>query len=73
MTREEWLEVVKTVVAIVYGVLGVLSVFGPLAQYREWFVLLSSIVAVFAAALGIQLTKPTEQIADIKARKASGK
>jgi hypothetical protein len=66
---EVW-EVVKTLIAIVYGVLGVLAVFGPLAEYREWLVLAASIVAIIASALGVTLTKPAEQISDIKERKA---
>ena len=71
MTRDELWELVKTVVVILYGVLGVLSVFGPLAEYREYFLLAGSILAVIAGALGVTLTRPTQQAASIKARKAA--
>lgn len=70
MTREEVWELVKTLVVIAYGVLGVLAVFGPLAEYREWFVLAASILAVVAGALGVTLTKPAQQVSNIKARRS---
>lgn len=73
VNKAEWWEVIKTGVAIAYVILGALAVFGPLAPYREWVLLASTILAGVASALGITLTKPTEQIANIKARKAAAK
>ena len=69
MTKDEAFQLLKTVLVIVYGILGVLAVFGPLAQYREWLLLAASIVSIVAAAIGVQLQRPTEQISAIKARK----
>ncbi len=72
MTKAEWWEVVKTVVAILYGVLLLLAAFGPLAQYKEWLTLVAGIVAIIASAIGVQLTRPTQQAMAIKERKAGG-
>jgi hypothetical protein len=72
MTKAELWEVIKTCVVIVYGVLLLLSTFGPLQQYWQWFGLGAGIVAIVAAALGVQLTRPTVQVSDIKERKAGG-
>lgn len=70
MTQADWWNILKTAVVIVYGVLGVLSVFGPLAQYRDWFILIGSIVAVFAGAIGVTLTRPTQQVKSIREHRA---
>jgi hypothetical protein len=70
MNKAELWELVKTLVVIVYGVLLLLAAFGPLAQYAEWLGLAAGIVAIVASAIGVTLTRPTVQIADIKARKA---
>lgn len=72
MTKSEWWDVIKTGMVILYGILGLLSVFGPLAQYSEYLVLAASIVSIIGAALGVTLTKPAVQMATIKERKASG-
>jgi hypothetical protein len=72
MTKAEWWEVIKTGVVIVYGVLLLLAAFGPLAQYQQWLGLAAGVVAIIASAIGVQLTRPTVQIADIKERKAGG-
>jgi len=70
VTRSELWDVVKTIVVIVYGILVLLSTFGPLQQYWQWFGLAAGIVAIIAGSLGATLTRPTEQITSIKARKA---
>lgn len=72
MTKSEWWDVIKTGMVILYGILGLLSVFGPLAQYSEYLVLAASVVSIIGAALGVTLTKPAVQMATIKERKASG-
>lgn len=72
MTKSEWWDVIKTGMVILYGILGLLSVFGPLAQYSEYLVLAASVVSIIGAALGVTLTKPATQMATIKERKASG-
>jgi hypothetical protein len=70
MNKAELWELVKTLVVIVYGVLLLLAAFGPLAAYAEWLGLAAGIVAIVASAIGVTLTRPTVQIAEIKERKA---
>ena len=70
MTKDELWNLTKTVLVIVYGILGLLAAFGPLAQYREYLLLAAGIVSIIAGTLGAQLTKPTEQIHAIKVRKS---
>lgn len=56
MTKDELFQAFKIGVVIVYGILGLLSAFGPLAQYREWFVLIAGVVSVIAGAVfGVNL------------------
>ena len=70
MTTEQKREAVKTALVIAFGILMLLSAFGPLAQYREWFLLAAGCVSIVAGAVfGITLQAPTEQVRNIKATK----
>lgn len=73
MTKSDWWNVLKTLIVIAWGVLGLLAAFGPLAQYREWLLLAAGIVSVVAGVVGVQLQRPTTQVADIKAHRSSVK
>lgn len=73
MTREDWFNVIKTGVAVLFVVLSALAAFGPLAQYRDVIMLGLTILTGVAAVFGIQLVKPTEQVRDIKAHRADAK
>ncbi len=70
MTTEQKREAVKTALVIAFGVLMLLSAFGPLAQYREWFLLAAGCVSIVAGAVfGVTLQAPTEQYRNVQASK----
>ena len=70
MTAEQKREALKTVLVILFGVLSLLSVFGPLSAYREWFLLAAGCVSIIAGAVfGVTLTPPAQQARNIKASK----
>jgi len=72
MTSDEIRNAVKTGIVVVFGVLMLLSVFGPLAQYREWLLLAAGIVSIIGSTMfGIKLETPIAQVKSIQARKAS--
>jgi len=71
MSPDEIRNAIKTGTVVVFGVLMLLSAFGPLAQYREWFLLAAGVVSIVASAVfGVELKKPTEQARMISARRA---
>lgn len=72
MTSDEIRNAIKTGVVVVFGVLMLLSAFGPLAQYREWLLLAAGIVSVIGATVfGVELKTPAAQVKSIQARKAA--
>ncbi len=71
MTSEQKREAAKTVLVIAFGVLMLLSAFGPLAQYREWVLMVAGIVSIIASAVfGINLQSPTTQARNIQASRS---
>lgn len=72
MTPEQWREIVKTALVVVFGVLMLLSVFGPLAAYREWLLLAAGVISIIASTVfGVTLKTPVQQAQAIKASRAS--
>lgn len=70
MTTEQKREAVKTALVVVFGVLMLLSAFGPLAQYREWFLLAAGCVSIVAGAVfGVTLQAPADQLRNVRAAK----
>ena len=67
MNKAELLQAFKIGVVVVYGILGLLAAFGPLAQYRDWLLLVAGVVSIIASAVfGVNLK------GDITERKADG-
>ena len=70
MTTEQKREAIKTALVVVFGVLMLLSAFGPLAQYREWFLLAAGCVSIVAGAVfGVTLKSPADQLRDVRSSK----
>lgn len=68
MTPEQKREAIKTGLVIVFGVLMLLSAFGPLAQYKDWLLMAAGVVSIIASAVfGIELKTPAAQVRNVKA------
>lgn len=70
MTQDQKRDAIKTALVVLFGVLMLLSAFGPLAQYREWFLLAAGCVSIVAGAVfGVTLTPPAQQVRNVRAAK----
>lgn len=71
MTDEQKRQAIKTGMVVVFGVLMLLSAFGPLAQYKDWLLMAAGVVSIIASAVfGIELQSPAQQVRNVKAAKA---
>ena len=71
MTSEQWRELLKTGAVVAFGVLMLLSAFGPLAQYRDWLLLAAGVVSIIASTVfGVNLKTPAQQVQSIKVTRA---
>ena len=70
MTPEQKRDAIKTALVVLFGILMLLSAFGPLAQYSEWFLLAAGCVSIVAGAVfGVTLTPPAQQYRNVQSSK----
>lgn len=71
MTTEQKRQAIKSGLVIVFGVLMLLSAFGPLAAYKDWLLMAAGVVSIVASAVfGVELQTPAAQVRNIQDTRA---